>query len=104
MPDSSDWSAGFIAVDWGTTNRRAWAVEPDGKTRELLEDALGVLKIDPGGFPFEIEAIRKAHGAKPMLLAGMIGSNRGWIEAPYVPGPATLDQIVAAMHWPEANV
>ncbi|MEJ7935048.1 2-dehydro-3-deoxygalactonokinase [Sphingobium sp. AN558] len=24
----------------------------------------------------------------PMLLAGMIGSNRGWMEAPYVPCPA----------------
>lgn len=98
------WHDGFIAVDWGTTNRRAWMVEPDGTAHDLLEDGLGVLKVEPGGFPKEIAAIRERHGARPMLLAGMIGSNRGWIEAAYVPAPATLDQIIAAMHWPEDGV
>ena len=28
-------------------------------------------------------------------MAGMIGSNRGWKEAPYVPSPAGIDDLVA---------
>lgn len=101
---SNDWASGFIAVDWGTTNRRAWAVEPDGRSRELLEDGHGVLKVEPGGFPAEIAGLRDRFGARPMLLAGMIGSNRGWIQAPYVPAPATLADIVAATRCPEPGV
>ncbi|GAO38029.1 2-dehydro-3-deoxygalactonokinase [Sphingomonas changbaiensis NBRC 104936] len=104
MAGRFDWSDGFIAVDWGTTNRRAWAVAANGETRELLDDGLGVLKVEPGGFPSEIAALRQQHGDRPILLAGMIGSNRGWIEAAYVPAPATLDGIVDAMRWPEDGV
>jgi 2-dehydro-3-deoxygalactonokinase len=98
------WQDGFIAVDWGTTNRRAWMVEADGRTHEILDDELGVLKVENGGFPVEIAAIRKRHGDKPILLGGMIGSNRGWIEAPYVAAPASLDGIVASIRWPEEAV
>jgi 2-dehydro-3-deoxygalactonokinase len=29
----------------------------------------------------------------------MIGSNRGWIEAPYVPCPAGVDELAAALVW-----
>jgi 2-dehydro-3-deoxygalactonokinase len=104
MAGSFRWSDGFIAVDWGTTNRRAWAVDPHGETHELLDDGLGVLKVEPGGFPFEVAALRRQHGDKPMLLAGMIGSNRGWIEAPYAAAPASLDEIIAAIRWPEEGV
>ena len=36
-----------------------------------------------------------------MLMAGMIGSNRGWVEAGYVPCPAGLDEVAAALAWAE---
>lgn len=103
MPDKTDWSQGFIAVDWGTTNRRAWAVEPDC-ARDLLDDGLGVMKVEPGGFPFEIRQLREKFGDRPMLLGGMIGSNRGWVETTYVPAPAALDHLVDAICWPEDGV
>jgi 2-dehydro-3-deoxygalactonokinase len=35
----------------------------------------------------------------PMLLAGMIGSNRGWVEAPYVPCPAGIEELAAKVVW-----
>ena len=38
-------------------------------------------------------------GDKPLLLAGMVGSNRGWKEAPYVPCPAGIDEIAAKLVW-----
>lgn len=93
------WPQGFIAVDWGTTNRRAYRVDGQGRCGEEFEDARGVLSIPAGGFPDAVSEIRARLGDWPLLLAGMIGSNRGWIEAPYVPGPAGLDELAAALVW-----
>lgn len=94
---SEGW-AHHIAVDWGTSNRRAYAMGPSGMTA-MFEDGVGVLEVAPGGFGAEIDAIRARLGDHPMLLAGMIGSNRGWMEAPYVPAPAGFDSLSRAILW-----
>ena len=52
------------------------------------------LSVPPGGFPAAVAEIRERLGDLPLLLAGMIGSNRGWKEAPYVPAPAGVDDLV----------
>jgi 2-dehydro-3-deoxygalactonokinase len=93
------WTEGFIAVDWGTTNRRAYLIDSAGKEAGEFEDAKGVLSIPPGGFPEAVGEIRMKLGDKPLLLAGMVGSNRGWKEAPYVPCPAGIDELVAKLAW-----
>ena len=95
------WAEGFIAVDWGTTNRRAWRITPDGAIAGELEDGCGILSVKPGGFDAAVAEITAKLGALPMLMAGMIGSNRGWAEAPYVPCPAGLPELAAALHWVE---
>ena len=97
------WHDGFIAVDWGTTNRRAYAIGADGRVAERIEDDLGILSIANGGFVDEIGMLRTRFGDRPMLLAGMIGSNRGWIETPYVPCPARLADLVAGLVWVEKD-
>jgi 2-dehydro-3-deoxygalactonokinase len=94
------WSGGFIAVDWGTTNRRAWAAAPDGGTRELLDDGMGVLKVAPGAYTGEIDRLRALWPGRPLLLAGMVGSNRGWVDAGYAPAPAGLDVVIHALQRP----
>jgi 2-dehydro-3-deoxygalactonokinase len=91
----------FIAVDWGTTNRRAYRVTGLGQHDAEFEDDQGVLSVPSGGFPQAVSAIRERLGDLPLLLAGMVGSNRGWIEAPYVPCPAGLDELVSALRWAE---
>jgi 2-dehydro-3-deoxygalactonokinase len=93
------WREGFIAVDWGTTNRRAYAIEPDGQVSNEMEDDLGILSVAPGGFEALVDELRVRLGNRPMLLAGMVGSNRGWREAPYVPAPATLDGLLQGLWW-----
>lgn len=93
------WAEGFIAVDWGTTNRRAYLIDGGGKSAQEFEDHKGVLAIPPGGFPDAVSEIRQRLGDKPLLLAGMIGSNRGWKEAPYVPCPAGIDDLAAKLVW-----
>ena len=96
---SMHWADGFIAVDWGTTNRRAYLIDGSGKCTNEFEDQKGILSVPPGGFPNAIAEVRKRLGDKPLLLAGMVGSNRGWKEAPYVPCPAGLDDLVRALVW-----
>ncbi|WP_155263964.1 2-dehydro-3-deoxygalactonokinase [Sphingomonas segetis] len=93
------WADGFIAVDWGTTNRRAYLVDSDGRQAGEFEDARGVLSLEPADFPAAVAEIRQKLGDKPLLLAGMIGSNRGWKDAPYVPCPASIDDLVAKLVW-----
>lgn len=93
------WPQGFIAVDWGTTNRRAYRIGSDGKRADEFEDHKGVLAVSSGGFPDAVAEIRQRLGDHPLLLAGMIGSNRGWKEAPYVPCPAGIDELVKALVW-----
>ncbi len=79
------WAEGFIAVDWGTTNRRGYLLSADGSCTQEMEDDQGILSVAPGEFPAAVQQIRKHLGDKPLLMAGMVGSNRGWVEAPYVP-------------------
>ena len=92
---------GFIAVDWGTTNRRAYRVAAGGRHDAEFEDGKGVLAVEPGGFPAAVAEIRARLGDLPLILAGMVGSNRGWVEAPYVPCPAGFDELAARVIWAE---
>jgi 2-dehydro-3-deoxygalactonokinase len=95
------WAEGFIAVDWGTTNRRAYLIAADGSQAGEMEDDQGILSVKPGGFGEAVAAIRERLGDKPLLLAGMVGSNRGWAEAPYVPCPAGFEDLAARLIWVE---
>jgi len=94
------WADGFIAVDWGTTNRRAYLIDSAGKKTQEFEDRKGVLSIGSGGFPDAVAEIRQKLGDRPLLLAGMIGSNKGWAEAPYVPCPTGIEDLAKHLTWP----
>jgi 2-dehydro-3-deoxygalactonokinase len=93
------WADGYIAVDWGTTNRRAYRIDADGKHVGEFEDHKGVLSVPVGGFPDAVAEIRQRLGDLPLLLAGMVGSNRGWVEAAYVPCPASIDDLAGKLAW-----
>ena len=95
------WRDGYIAVDWGTTNRRAYAVSGDGKVEQIVRDGLGIMNVPEGGFGDAVADIRRQLGDWPMLLAGMVGSNRGWKEAPYAPAPAGAGDVADRILWVE---
>jgi 2-dehydro-3-deoxygalactonokinase len=86
----------FLAVDWGTTNRRAYAITADGAVVDSLQDERGVLAVKPGDYPAAIAELRERLGAYPVIACGMVGSSRGWREAPYVDAPATMEHLAAA--------
>ena len=81
----------WIAVDWGTSNLRAWAMGPEGVLAEAVsDDGMGGLAREA----FE-PALRRliapwlAAGPVPVVACGMVGARQGWFEAPYraVPCP-----------------
>jgi len=93
------WADGYIAADWGTTNRRAYLIDSSGRCVDEFEDGKGVLSVESDGFPAAVAEIRERLGDKPLLLAGMVGSNRGWKEVPYVPCPAGIDDLARSLVW-----
>ncbi len=97
------WRDGYIAVDWGTTNRRAWRVATDGKIVDQFDDDLGIKAVSEGRFDAAVAEVRARLGNLPMLLAGMVGSNRGWREAPYARAPAGMDALVRGILWVEPD-
>lgn len=97
------WSDGFIAVDWGTTNRRAYLLGPDGAHADEMEDEQGILSVAPGQFHAAVQEIRARLGDLPLLMGGMIGSNRGWVEAPYVACPAGIADLASHVRWIEGG-
>lgn len=88
----------YLAVDWGTTNRRIYVIE-GGQVARTERDGHGVTAVPQGGFEAEVADIRARFGDLPMLLAGMVGSNIGWRSAPYVSVPAGLDALAANLLW-----
>lgn len=87
----------FLAVDWGTTHLRASLVDDGGAVLDRTHSDQGVQSVPSGGFQAAFEATcgpwLRAHPGLPVLMAGMVGSRNGWIEAPYAPcpcGPADL--------------
>ncbi len=88
----------MIGVDWGTTNFRAFRLRGT-QLLDRITEGPGLLTVSPGGFP---DALRTAvgpwlqQGEHRILLAGMVGSRQGWIEAPYLPCPADPAALAAA--------
>ncbi len=93
---SSDVTPAYIAIDWGTTNRRIYVLTADGAVLDTVRDDRGVLAMTPGDYPNEIAAIRVRFGALSIIAAGMVGSTRGWREAAYVPAPPDLPTLAGA--------
>lgn len=91
----------MIAVDWGTTRFRAFFVAADGVVLAKAVADDGILNIAPGGFPAVLEKHCGAWLANnpdiPVVMAGMVGSRNGWIEAPYRQCPATVSDLAASM-------
>ena len=96
-----NWNDGFIAVDWGTTNRRAYRVDAGGQVVAEMEDDAGVTTVAKDGFPAAVARITERLGEAPLLMAGMIGSDRGWHQASYVPCPASPADLARNLLWME---
>lgn len=86
----------MIAVDWGSSSLRAYLLNGDGAILDQRADARGVLGCDGNFATVLAELVGGWSGT--ILLCGMIGSRSGWIELPYLPCPARLAGLAAALH------
>jgi len=77
--------ADWIAVDWGTSNLRAWAMKDDAPIAEATSDK-GMGSLEKSEFePALLTLIDPWLGAAktPVFACGMVGARQGWVEAPY---------------------
>ncbi|HBC8646911.1 TPA: 2-dehydro-3-deoxygalactonokinase [Citrobacter koseri] len=87
-------TARYIAIDWGSTNLRAWLYQGD-KCLESRQSEAGVTRLK-GKSPEAVLAEVTQNwrdSATPVVMAGMVGSNVGWKIAPYLPVPAHFSAI-----------
>ncbi len=96
-----DTTPDWIAVDWGTTNLRAFAMRNGEMLAEAVsDDGMGKLARDA----FEAALIKliapwlSAQRQTPVIACGMVGSRQGWFEAPYRTVPCLpLDPIALVL-------
>lgn len=87
----------FIGVDWGSTNLRAWLFDGEHSV-DSLHSEQGVTRF--AGQPaaqifhqvFDHWLAQYPDGIS-VVMAGMIGSNAGWVSTPYQMCPVNLSQI-----------
>lgn len=94
--------ADWIAVDWGTTNLRAWAMGADNSVIASAASGKGMSTLRPEDFE---NALLDLTGpwldrsrVTPVVACGMVGAKTGWTEADYrvVPQPAAADRATMA--------
>ncbi|PSN06855.1 2-dehydro-3-deoxygalactonokinase [Siccibacter turicensis] len=90
----------WIAVDWGTTNFRAFLMRHDAPLAELHQPC-GLLSVEHQRFAATLQTLLapwlQAYGALPIVMAGMVGSQQGWFDVPYAPLPAGMDDLLARL-------
>ena len=80
----------FIAVDWGTSSFRLWALEADGTIAAASDGPFGMahLKRSDFGNVLEDSIAKIGLGVDvPVIICGMAGAAQGWCEAPYLRTP-----------------
>ncbi|TPE48535.1 2-dehydro-3-deoxygalactonokinase [Amaricoccus solimangrovi] len=88
-PAVVDW----LAIDWGTSNLRAWAMTGAGEVLACRASEKGMGRLAPGEYPGVLSELIRGWTPRdpgrplPVLICGMAGARQGWCEAPYLPVP-----------------
>lgn len=93
-----DRQAGLIALDWGSTHLRAYRLGAAGEVLATRHSGAGASVLQGGAaFAEALAALvgdwRVEQPALPLLACGMVGSQHGWQEAPYVRCPAGAEDL-----------
>lgn len=95
----------WVAVDWGTSNVRAWGIASDGAETFSSESDRGMGKIGPADYPAVLAELigERASGGAPVIVCGMAGARQGWLEAPYLDTPADLTSLAQGAVTPQGS-
>ena len=93
--------ASFIAIDWGTTNLRAFLMNQDGHIQAQRDSDQGMLKLGSAEFEHVLSDLLDDWLTPdlPIYMAGMVGSRGGWQEVPYQHCPIKLDDLAEHLFW-----
>lgn len=89
-------SGEWIAIDWGTSNFRAWLMAGND-VLDKRSASCGLLHVEPGRFDSTLKMLlgEWVESGSPMIaMAGMVGSQQGWYEVDYCPLPASTDSLL----------
>lgn len=90
--------ADWIAVDWGTSNLRSWAMSHDGRVKDTACSDAGMGKLKRDEFEPTLMSLIEPwlrFETTQVVVCGMAGARQGWFEAPYVSAPcAPSSQLV----------
>ncbi|WP_312952326.1 2-dehydro-3-deoxygalactonokinase [Superficieibacter sp.] len=95
----------YIAIDWGSTNLRAWLYQGENCLESRQSEA-GITRLNGRTFDAVLAQITEgwAQENTPIVMAGMVGSNAGWVNVPYLPCPARFDDIGTQLTRVKENV
>lgn len=99
MAGGTDW----VAVDWGTSNVRAWGIDREGRQTFAASSDKGMSRIGRDDYPAVLDQLLGAEVAGPVevLICGMAGARQGWREAPYLDTPTALAGLARGAVRPE---
>lgn len=88
---SAPQTANWIAVDWGTSNLRVWAIA-GAEVLVKAQGPQGLSTLTRDQFGPTLEALMAdwpITSDTPVIACGMVGARQGWAEAPYRTLPCT---------------
>ena len=82
----------WIAVDWGTSFLRAWAMDANGAILAKTQCSKGMTTVSPAAFESTLLELidpwlTDAQPPIQIIACGMVGARQGWVEAPYASVP-----------------
>jgi 2-dehydro-3-deoxygalactonokinase len=88
----------FIAVNWGSSTFAAYLIDPAAGIVDQFRSASGITRLDRHGMATTLEAAAARWPmSRRVYCSGMIGSNVGWTEVPYLLCPAKLADVASAL-------
>ena len=95
----------WVAVDWGTSNVRAWGMAADGSRSFSSQSDRGMGKISRADYPAVLAELIGDNAAPgtDTVICGMAGARQGWLEAPYLDTPADLTRLATGAVRPEGT-
>lgn len=91
LPGTDGVQPDWIAVDWGTTHLRVWAMQDEVGVLASASSDKGMGTLQPDQFEhalLELVSGWLSEGTSMQVLAcGMVGARQGWREADYLPVP-----------------
>ena len=101
----------WIAVDWGTSNLRVWAMDAADQVIATASSDRGMGALAPPEFETALLDLTAEWltetAVMPVVACGMVGAKTGWVEAAYraVPGaPVGADVTFAPCADPRHRV